>query len=379
MKQYQYVEDYLELIAGYTPNNPFHINPSADVVISLARYDVEIINSMAAHTIFGGALTDRQGELSLKIVTKYQRQLAKNNIDISPVLTNPLWRMPLRKINRTREIWVDGTVLRMRFPYNKQSINDLHSYTKTSNGRVYFDPTEKIWNCALTETNVFWAVAWGKLNNFEIDESAQVIYENIQACESQPYAIELVPTENGYTITNAADSLTEYINDYCGGFGPDNLTKLIDMSAVMGYTISPDIDIPLLLSAFNKRITHLTPSEDTYHLDMILEYAKQTNRWPVCIFDPAARLINNSLPIETVLSQFSTDQVIRFDHNGKTSTDDYNIHNVKVVYARKIPKTWDHPVPLLVSTIELMLGGKRMEWLQSAEKVIFYCAVKLNN
>jgi hypothetical protein len=68
---------------------------------------------------------------------------------------------------------------------------------------------------------------------------------------------------------------------------------------------------------------------------------------------------------------------VRFDRNGKTSTSDYDPYCVKVVYAQKIPKTWDWPVPLMVTTFEMMFGGKKMDWSRRAEKIIYYGASQL--
>ena len=77
------------------------------------------------------------------------------------------------------------------------------------------------------------------------------------------------------------------------------------------------------------------------------------------------------------LSRFSESEIVRFNHSGKTKTCDYNIDCVKVVYANKIPTTWEYPVPLLISTAEMMFGGKRMEWINKAEKIVYYTNTKL--
>ena len=116
MVTYTHVEDYLELLAGYDLSNSHSaiIFPSYKQ-ISLARYDVAIVDSMSAHTVFAGALTDRQAELCVKIVLKYRRQFAKLGIDVSPV-ENPQFRLPPRKLDRSRRIWLDESKIVIRFP-----------------------------------------------------------------------------------------------------------------------------------------------------------------------------------------------------------------------------------------------------------------------
>ena len=370
MKKYTYVEDYLEIIAGYDPGNMFL---SSNVTINLARYDVNVISSMAAHTVTGGALTDRQAELAAKIVAKYQRQLALQNVDVEPVLTNPQYRFPIRTINRSKELWVENERMFLRFPYNNKMINELQEYKKTSQGLMSFDHNAKIWEMAITESNVNWACYWAKINGFEIDTAVQQLFDKIIEVEQTPYKIELTVIDGIVTITNAESSLIDYVTTKLGGFGIDNLPRLIDNAAVLGYTVDSTISRPELFDAFSQRTTYLTPSVDSFYVDMILEYAELANRYPVCIYDPTAILKDYDF------GKFASDEVVKFDHSGKTKTCDYNIHNVKLVYARKIPKTWDYQVPLLVSTVEMLYGGKRMEWLQQAEKVIFYCNTRLRD
>ena len=62
---YPHIEDYLEYLGGYEVGlavwQPHSVNR-----ISLARYDIAIVNSMASTTVFGTALTDKQAELAVK-------------------------------------------------------------------------------------------------------------------------------------------------------------------------------------------------------------------------------------------------------------------------------------------------------------------------
>ena len=104
---YPYVEDYLEYLGGYEVGLTALITPQSVNRISLARYDIAIVNSMASTTVFGTALTDKQAELAVKLVLKYRRQFAKMGIDVTPV-ENPVFRLAPRKMDRTKAVWVDG-------------------------------------------------------------------------------------------------------------------------------------------------------------------------------------------------------------------------------------------------------------------------------
>ena len=367
MLTYPTVEDYLEYLAGYEVGITALIMPNM-TKISLARYDIQIVNSMANATMFGTALTERQAELAVKLVLKYRRQFAKLGIDVGPV-EDPQYRIPPRKMDRTKSIWIADGKIHTKFPYDSNMIKDLQTFRESSQGRAYYDRESKIWYLALTEYNVNWIVTWGDANGFEVDNRVREIFYQILDCEQQPFEIKLVQQGSEYTITNAADSLTDYIKEHAGGFGLDNLVKLIDHAGLCGYAIDESISVPsmALRHIGSKHAIHVEPSED--NLNMIFEYAEITNRYPICIYNPTL--------IDIDLSRFEERDIVRFDRNGKTPTSEYDPYGVKVVYAQKIPATWDFPVPLLVTTFEMMFGGKRMSWTQRAEKVIYYSTSQL--
>jgi len=368
MITYTHVEDYLEYLGGYEVGLTALITPHSVNRISLARYDIAIVNSMASTTVFGTALTDRQAELAVKLVLKYRRQFAKLGIDVSPA-ENPVFRMAPRKMDRTRAVWLDGENIIVKFPYDNDLIKELQQFREVSQGKAWYDRDKKQWNLAITEYNVNWIVPWAQTRAFEIDNHVREIFYQILECEQQPYEIKLVQQDNGYAITNAANTLIDYINNHAGGFGLDNLVKLIDYAGLCGYTIDDAVKVPSLALRYigGKHAIHLEPSED--NLNMIFDYAEITNRYPICIYNPTLFDID--------LSRFEECDIVRFDRNGKTSTSEYDPYGVKVVYAQKIPTTWDFPVPLMVTTFEMMFGGKRMSWTNRAEKIIYYSTTQL--
>ena len=372
MLTYPYVEDYLEYLGGYEVGLAVW-QPQSVNRISLARYDIAIVNSMASTTVFGTALTDKQAELAVKLILKYRRQFAKLGIDVNPVET-PVFRLAPRKMDRTRAVWLDGENIIVKFPYDNDLIKELQSFREESQGRAWYDRDKKLWNLAITEYNVNWIVPWGNTNGFEVDNSVREIFYQILECEEQPFEIKLVQQGSGYTITNAADSLTDYIKEHAGGFGLDNLVKLIDYAGLCGYTIDDSINLDSLENyglalryIGGKHTVHLQPSPE--NLNMIFDYAEITDRYPICIYNPTL--------FDLDLSRFEERDIVRFDRNGKTSTSDYDPYRVKVVYAGKIPTTWDFPVPMMVTTFEMMFGGRKMDWTRRAEKIIYYGATQI--
>lgn len=374
MVQYQHVEDYLELLAGYDPGNALLFN-SGKYSFSLARYDVSIVENMANSTLWNSsALTDKQGELALKLILKYRRQFANQGIDITPVET-PIWRLPLRKVDRSQRIWLEDENIYVKFPFDQTKIEELRQLKDAGQGQAEWDRDAKLWRLGITEYNVNFIVSWGNANQIEIDSVVVDLFHQILHCESQPYEIKLVRTQLGYEITNAADSLKEYIAEHIG----NDFVKLIDYSGILGYTVSADLLEEASIKygqaleyIGTKHNVHLEPRQEL--ADWIFDYAELTNRYPICIYDPSP-LPNNQNLIN--LNRFNEDDIVRFDLNGKTKTSDYDPYNVKIIYAKKLPKTWDFPIPLLVSTQQMMFGGRKLEWINRAEKIIYFCNTKL--
>ena len=135
---YPYVEDYLEYLGGYEVGLTALITPQSVNRISLARYDIAIVNSMASTTVFGTALTDKQAELAVKLILKYRRQFAKMGIDVGPVET-PVFRLAPRKMDRTRAVWLDGENIIVKFPYDNDLIKELQNFREESQGKAWYD------------------------------------------------------------------------------------------------------------------------------------------------------------------------------------------------------------------------------------------------
>lgn len=370
MLTFQHVEDYIETLAGYEPGNSLIFN-SGKYQFSLARYDVNIVQSMAAASLWNSqAYTDKQGDLAVKLVLKYKKQFASQGIDISSMEESPQWRRPLRSVDRSQRIWQEGEDLLVKFPYNNNWIEDFRKLKDVAQGRGQWDHDAKVWRLGITEYNVNWLVTWGEMNKFDIDAQVYDLYNKIIAVEQQPYKIELTEVNGQLTVSNAAPSLLEYIESKLGGFGLDNIVKLVDSAGVLGYTVDPSIKYPKLLDLFGpNRIVHV-PSTEQNSLDLVFDYAELTRRWPVCIYNPGTTQ-------QIDLSRFSESEIVRFDPAGRTKTPDYNYYGVKVVYASRIPKGWVWPIPLLVSTVEMMYGGARLEWVNRAEKIIHYSYIPL--
>lgn len=372
---YPHVEDYIEIISGYRKpdgKSSSSIFLTLDPLISLARYDVKFIESLAEQTIAcNTGYTDKQAKLAADIVLKYERQLAKHNIDVTPVRT-PVFRNKLREIDRVSILWIEKDQLKLKFPYNNTVIDQVREQSKLSNGMIRFNREEKVWMVALTEPNLSWAHTWASVHGFIIDPAVTDLMNRIIEIEKTPYNIELTVVDGQLTITNATDSLNDYINANLGGFSDSNLLTLIDYAPILGYTIS-DIIRDTVSEAYGKNFLTLASSRElkinpvtglsTNRLAEVVEYAKKTNRFPIYVYEPD---LSHKL-LEEFKRWFSNERITYLGKNKPGITE-----STMIVYTTKIPKDQTESIPLLISSAGMMFGGDKELWIQQAEKVVFF-------
>ena len=380
MKTFPTVEDYLEVIAGIREVTTGKKKPTLwfldfDPIINLARYDTDVLNSMSTTANEGRALTEKQGELAVKIVLKYKRQLAAKEVDISPVEAGPVWRMPLRKMDYIRKLDIVDDRITVVFPFNNQLIDGLRDFRKESQGHGEWDKERKVWSFALTEYNLVWLKTWAEQNQFEIGDEIRRLNSLINLAEQTPYAIELQYQDNALTIANCPESLHNYIVNNLGGFEIGNLIRLVDMSAVLGYTVSREIadmivanTAPRFYNLAISREVKLYPTTHEHDLASVLDYADQVERWPVVVYEPdmSGRLL---MRLTELRGQDNIAHILnKKDIKDETLTTKY-IHTV-------VPTSF--PIPLLISSAGMIYGGDKSLMIQQAEKIV-YCSADVYN
>lgn len=378
LKKFPYVEDYIEVING--DRNPatgklYGLFENTAPVINLARYDVAIIDSMSRATSENRSLTDKQATLAGKLVLKYRKQLANIGIDISPV-EEPRYRLSIRIIDRSCRVHVDNDAVTLKFPYDVKMIDSVRELAKVSQGTWKFDNNkDKVWRLGMTETNIVAAHGLAKLYDFEMSPEFEQLVQLVLACEAEPYEIKLVPTDAGYTITNAANTLTDYIHSRAD---PGNIDWLIDQSAILGYTV--DLTIKQQLAAkyspgvvylMQARQTRFDPVPDPDVLESIVAYATVVGRWPIYVYEPD---MSDRLYDKFVATHFEQQHVHKI-RDIKTEPDP----DARVIFFHKYNPKWTQPIPLLLSSAGMMHGGEKSLLLQRAEKIVYFAADVYNN
>jgi hypothetical protein len=190
--------------------------------------------------------------------------------------------------------------------------------------------------------------------------------------EKIPYKIELRTDSDTLTITNAHDTLTEYVNKNLGGVSTDNLLTLVDNAPILGYTVDKVIE-EVVIEAYGTRFWSLCANRElkvesaanNNLVKSIADYAHATNRFPIFVYeaDLSDRLLNE-------FNKYFAGQMIRL---GNQKTNSITIDDkVKVIYCNKIPKHPFDRIPLMVSSAGMMYGGDRQMWIQTAEKIVYF-------
>jgi hypothetical protein len=347
MNTFDYIEDYIEFIGGHRDinNRKLGLFDTVSSPISLARYDVNIVNSLAAQTAERNVgYTDKQAELAKKIVQKYRRQLSQLNPAVHLPENFSKFRLTIRTVDRSKRAFIGDNCVVLKFPYDTELIEMVKRQSKDGEGSGTFNYDNKEWIFAITESTINWICSISDKHQIELDRSITDLYIKILECEQQSYAIELVDIGTGYDIVNAAESLKDYIQTNLGGFGYDNLLRLIDNAPVLGYTIPNKILIEFYSKHKNKLTVRqrlcLSRSKRSFkknelELEEFIEYARKTNRLPVYVYA-------TGLP--------------------KTSTNE-------VKYLRH--ESIDTKIKCLVSESRLLVGTRKQAWLKQAEKIFY--------
>jgi hypothetical protein len=108
------------------------------------------------------------------------------------------------------------------------------------------------------------------------------------------------------------------------------------------------------------------PASDLSRLESIIDYADQTQRWPVVIYEPdtSNRMLSEMWKLRGRSAIFM--------NRGKASEELKDIVNYKYIHTTVPLK--NIKCPLLVSTAGLLYGGDKNLMLQNSEKQVFFAA-----
>jgi hypothetical protein len=181
-------------------------------------------------------------------------------------------------------------------------------------------------------------------------------------------------------ITNAPVSMLDYLHEHVGELAIDNLSQLIDYSSILGYTVDPVFEQPMIevtsprtYNLMCNRDSKLDTTNMTASIEDIVVYAEQTQRWPIYVYEPD--LSGNLLRI--MQETLGKEHVIQVKH--KNMIGSLPADPRVAVHFTKYHSEWPDRIPLLISSHGMLYGGEKQILLNRAEKIVYLTHEVYNN
>ena len=202
-----YLED---LICRLASEGPYLFDPQ----ISLWKGDDTIIYSLAQNPAAGRGYTEKQRNLVIRLVKKYQNQLithlgqsATDAIDLEEFKFNLV-----EPRSQTKSISIEDKKILVSFPYDEALVATIKKFRDSNKAKlVDWNMEKKVWAFDLEELNVVWIgnnlVPLGfsvDKDFFKIFEEISLVMENIES-----HIPMLIYTESGFKFINGHKTLPQ--------------------------------------------------------------------------------------------------------------------------------------------------------------------------
>jgi hypothetical protein len=170
---------------------------------------------------YNSQLTEKQGNLALKLLNKYRDQIRPWVPTVDDDLNNPKWKNPFRVLPKHKTVKIathdqpakfhNGKCILVEFPYD----DDLVNLFRKRNSEVHelhkggWDANIKQWVFALTEKNIEWVGSTLLPREFQMDEEFTSLYQDTQQVlvELETH-IPMIIADNGkYSLKNVHRSV----------------------------------------------------------------------------------------------------------------------------------------------------------------------------
>jgi hypothetical protein len=223
----------------------------------------------------------------------------------------------------------------------------------------------------MTEYNLNWVHTTAKCNGFEIDAEVTQLIEKMDDAEKSPFLIELYVDGDSLNITNCPNGLREYIDDKLGGFGLDNLEKLVDNSGELGYTIRPNL-VSALEEQYSKFFVKIAQIKEAKlqqvtqdRFTEILKYALDVKRGPIVIYEA-----NQSGDLLKMLLAADLGVHIQLIDTKSKKYDIQIDPDAQIIYTIHTIRNMEY-IPMLISAGGMIYGSDKQIMFQRAGKVIY--------
>jgi hypothetical protein len=152
---------------------------------SVNAFDYKIVQSFADQIATGQALTEKQGNLSVKILKRYKKVLESHySTPIGNFLDNPIYKYPFRVVKDIKKMTIverdeyHGKLIKVEFPYNQTYIDKIRE-NRNPLALAVWDKNERCWFFSLCEKNLKFLMDFAEAEQFETSEEFQIYVKQI--------------------------------------------------------------------------------------------------------------------------------------------------------------------------------------------------------
>lgn len=219
------VEDTIEILAGVRPRT---------VNIRIDRTDVKIISSLGRQMLRKTALTDRQFDLAIKKIEKYQDGLERCGVDVEQVLTLKTLKWPIREIDRQQLVYLskdedtNKPVILVKYVFSKKFAEIWALLEDRLTAVNHVDKNLK--QISYTEKNLYLTVIAMQDLQFEISEEIYEIFEKIEKIMEHPENVVpyITCTDENIFIENVNGKCKEFLDKKFPTVNDTNVLEFVD-------------------------------------------------------------------------------------------------------------------------------------------------------
>ena len=212
--------------------------------VKLANYDVTFITRSTDSIRKGVGFTQRQQQMAVKIVTKYQRQITQQlGHSVDYLKQHCPHRLVLREVDRSFSLTESSNYYHVRFPYDPPLVDRMHKFAALGTGDFRWDKNKRQWNIARTERNLALIVDFIDNCNrsaWHVEPAIAQHIAQIQLAIADPYSavphLELV--NDRIQVVNSTLGLTQGLADH--GFDlTGDIANVVFRADCFGLGIGP--------------------------------------------------------------------------------------------------------------------------------------------
>jgi hypothetical protein len=258
--------------------------------IRTGLYDQNISHSLGLQVLSGNPLTEKQANLSLRLLGKYKQQFLNCGFyNILEDLNNPVFKYPFRKVEQTKSVSISDGKIIIKFPFNQDLVTAMRGIANASHFcKPVFDGDSKAWTMDLNEESLAFVESKLMVDGFDVSLEIQEFIGQIAKIrnEIESHVPMLVKRNDKYILENS----------FAEGVYTDVIEAVVD-SLQKGIYIH-DEEVNQELTSLSKDIP-IVKLFTIGHAQKVLvsnhEYSKQQLLWACKQFDgPVAIFFDES-------------------------------------------------------------------------------------